>query len=784
MSRFCADMFKAPSKEHSVVYSWVWSAAMTRTDIDRQLADFAKAGIGGIYILPEPPSFRPKTMRTFLSPPYLSEAFFELVAYALETAKGYGMELWLYDEGGWPSGGACGHTRVENKEAAETVLVKSDVSVARGETYMPPADKTAFIGCNRVTNAFVATEDVTVCEYGCTQVEDGHLNRVDSTNGGVVDTFIANTYEPYYAHLKEAFGRDISMIFTDEPSVIGGLMPKNIFSLFSDKYGYDLHDFLPVLQNADLAKTSRQEQARIDYGRLVGELFYENYCKKLADWCHAHGVRFGGHLDLDHLCFGGVLQQYFSHLHALSAFDVPGVDVIWQQIKPPHSNEPPVAEGSPFFPRIAASAARQTGKKQALTESFAVYGDALTPDEMRYVLNYQAIRGINVFNIMLMSCTTARTAALTERPVFTPAKPGFYNLKHLNAYFARLAYLLRLGERVCDTALYHPSADFWGNSDTRNRAMNAYDALGASLEKKNVDFDIIDDYGVARAEVTSWGLKLGDALYRHIAVPDCRFMPPTVIDKIAPFIGVGIPTLPTNSPFLRVMVRKTGTETLWFVFNEGEESVRETLPIEGEKLYRLDLQSGEIYAAEYAEVSLVCGEMAVFLATDEQLPCGKDGVAYAVEVCDFKPISAKQFVIDNEGVCMRAVSPDKVAEPFSGEITFAASYALPAAPKAGEKYRLVLSNTAVTASVAISGKKLADFGMTPMVAVIDGDDILQEGVIELTVANTAADEILAKQETIAAYPSAEVGPYHQKTLAFEQRRPALQCGELRIEKLQ
>ncbi len=783
MSAFCADEFKTPSKEHNVVYSWVWSALMTRAEIDRQLADFAKAGIGGLYILPEPPEFRPQTLRTFLSPPYLSEAFFDLVAYALDRAGAYGMELWLYDEGGWPSGGACGHTRAENAQAVETVLAKTDVHVALGETYTPPADKTAFVGCDRVETAFVAVEDMMVSEYGLVQVGDKHLNRIDSTNGGVVDTFIRNTYEPYYDHLKEMFGQNIGMIFTDEPSVIGGLMPQNVFTLFAEKYGYDLCDFLPVLQNADLAQTRQQEQARIDYGRLVGELFYENYCQKIADWCHAHGIRFGGHLDLDHLSQGGVLQQYFSHLHALSAFDVPGVDVIWRQIKPPHADEPPVSEGSSFFPRIASSAARQTGKKLALTESFAVYGDALTPDEMRYVLNYQAIRGINVFNVMLMACTDARTATLIERPTFTPSKPGFFHLKHLNTYYARLSYLLRLGERVCDTALYHPSADFWGNNNTRERAIGAYDVLGASMEKENIDFDIIDDYGIERATVTPEGLKLGDAVYRHIAVPSCCFMPSAVAEKIAPFIVTEMPILPTVLPHLRIMVRKTAAETLWFVFNEGEETARETLPITGQHLYQLDLQNGEIYAVEQAEVSLICGEMAVFLSTDAKLPCGKDKETYAVEICNFTPIRAKRFVIDDRGVSLRAVEPDEIITPFSGEITFAAAYVLPVAPLAGETYRLTLEDTAVTASVAINGKTLADFGMTPMTAIVDGGDLLQEGIIELTVANTAADEILAKRDVIAAFPAAEVGPYHEKSLTFEQNCPALRCGKLHIEKL-
>ena len=35
-------------------------------------------------------------------------------------------------------------------------------------------------------------------------------------------------------------------------------------------------------------------------------------------------------------------------------------------------------------------------------DQLGVYGDGVTPDEFKYVLNYQAIRGINIFNIMVL----------------------------------------------------------------------------------------------------------------------------------------------------------------------------------------------------------------------------------------------------------------------------------------------------------------------------------------------------------------------------------------------
>ena len=74
----------------------------------------------------------------------------------------------------------------------------------------------------------------------------------------------------------------------------------------------------------------------------------------------------------------------------------------------------------------------------AVTESLGIYGDGLTHDTIRFVINYQYIRGINAMNFAPISFGNSRLSALMTRPNFRPEKPGFYNLEHLNRYFARL----------------------------------------------------------------------------------------------------------------------------------------------------------------------------------------------------------------------------------------------------------------------------------------------------------------------------------------------------------
>ena len=45
------------------------------------------------------------------------------------------------------------------------------------------------------------------------------------------------------------------------------------------------------------------------------------------------------------------------------------------------------------FPKFASSAAHQNGTALALTESFGVYGNGLTPAQMKWLVDYQSVLG-------------------------------------------------------------------------------------------------------------------------------------------------------------------------------------------------------------------------------------------------------------------------------------------------------------------------------------------------------------------------------------------------------
>lgn len=126
---FDPELLLNPPRDLSVVYSWVWNDKLDKDTIKRQLEEFADAGIYALYVIPEPPNFRPRSLKTYLEPEYMSDEFLVYYRYAVECAEKLGIALWLYDEGGWPSGGACGLVAQKTGESAPACHL-----FARGDT--------------------------------------------------------------------------------------------------------------------------------------------------------------------------------------------------------------------------------------------------------------------------------------------------------------------------------------------------------------------------------------------------------------------------------------------------------------------------------------------------------------------------------------------------------------------------------------------------------------------------------------------------------------------------
>ena len=372
-----APVFSTGADGFSPIYTWAWNIPVTREGIRARIDGMQEAGIRAFYILPLPPEFRPTWMVTSLSPAYLSDEFFDLVRYAVEYAAEKGIACWLYDEGGWPSGGACGQVVKTLPDAVRKTVAERPVSLAAGEEYAPAANAVAaFWGRRRVAAGERFDTPVTLRELYVKE-EFSHM-FADFYDPRAVEKFLELTHRRYAAHLGGALGHT-SCMFIDEPSGDQNAYSPYISRRFFGKYGYPLEDHLYLLLDTD-GLSPAEERARADYAALLADLFEESLARIRAE-LRKMGMLLVGHLDNDHIADGAVRNGYGNLLRCLRGLDIPGVDEINGHILPYHTPEKNL-----FFPRLASSAAAQSGGRYALTESCTLHGNSLSPDDIRILI--------------------------------------------------------------------------------------------------------------------------------------------------------------------------------------------------------------------------------------------------------------------------------------------------------------------------------------------------------------------------------------------------------------
>ncbi|MBQ1954506.1 MAG: hypothetical protein II350_02075, partial [Clostridia bacterium] len=600
-----------PDILHAPIYIWVWNSACTKELIDKQLLEMEHFGVRAFYILPEPKEFRPETMPTYLSPDYMSEEFLDLYAYAIERGTAMGMTCWIYDEGGWPSGGACGMVLRDHPEYAKRALTSKEVSFAAQSAYKATAENflAAFTENNeQIGEGYVFEKDTVVTEYYVGLFNFGGSDYPDLLNREATEYFLNVTHDKYASALGSLCGSVITAVFTDEPKAPVNPINAELISRYEKEYGESVLPYLPLLAGKVSATEENAEILRRWYD-LCSKEFCRNFLLPCKEWSNARGMAFTGHLDRDHDPLGCINGGGHFHLmRGLRCLDLPGIDIIWRQLYPNVWMKPCGEDNgyNGFFPRYASSAARQTGTEFAMTESLGVLGPGVPYEKMRYMLGYQAVRGINVFNFFNIPLGREGNLLAQELPVFTEEQVYFNELSQFNSYVERLSYIASLGDRICDTALYYPVNDFWGRVNAEKIA-KAYDTLGRELEYRLIDFDIIDDDIIAE----SWKngeacLTVGRAVYRNIVIPENAYIPPKTAEILDKFVAAGGKVFRSadslrsevtaygNSDGLRACRRNTESGELLLLFREDGETGEYRISVSAENIFELSLENGEL----------------------------------------------------------------------------------------------------------------------------------------------------------------------------------------------
>lgn len=763
-------------------YTWFWNNTITCEGIDRQIDEMYENGIRAFYVIGEPENWFPDTRATHLSPKYLSDEYLELLFYAFKKAKEKGMYTWLYNEGAFPSGAACGLVTEKYPELVYKYISVRKFVLQKGQVYTAHQNAiAAFVGEARIADGYAPQEDAEIHEYywSCNGTHRLSL-RVDNAERRGSEEFIKITHERMKKYFADHMGADVHYMFDDE-SYMGG-WTKDLDRIFYDIYGYDMADYAPFISGAKSPRTDKEYRAVSDYMMLCGDLIRDHYFILMRDWLRNTNMQSVGHLDNDDKVQGAYMMHYGNVMKTMRAFDVPGIDVIWEQISYP-KNGKCCRESMEFFPRLASSAARQIGKNVALTESFAVYGAQVQPDLMRFVINYQAVRGINLFNFMTISNDRETPMRQQFRPNFLGDNVGMDCLKQITDYTARLSYIMQKGKSEVKTALYYPLRSICAGGEKGKLAGKSFVALGEMLEQYGVSFDFIDEDFVLNAKIEN-GVLVGEFVsYENIFVAEGDFEIPEVTEKLSMLKSEICPDIRRKDPFLqtRKVVFDDGSEG-YFLYNQSDKLLRENIEIISyKKPYEIDLFTGDIYDIPYGkntngvtlDISLLCGEGIFLLFTDENIEVKAKSVwEKLTELTEFKSSISRIYKLDDEkGVCNLYPELDwqdgfmEWDESFSGEVTYVCKLPL----LARGNYRLCLGEVRHYAKIYLDDKKIGECTMYPYTMILH--DIKGGEELKIVVANTPANEC-ANSDYFDRHLLKDVGPYHARMVVSEKNEKA------------
>jgi len=814
---FSYDKFVNAPDDCTPVYTWCWCIPLNYEDTDRDIAEFVRLGIRTVYILPEPDNFRPKRIPTTMSSEYMGTEYMEHYVYAVNKARENGINVWIYDEAGWPSGGAGGKVVKDHPEYARHKLAFEEKEYKAGETYKAKEGFTAFDEKeNMLEDGHVFTVDTIVTEYYClAEISNPEESSdfADISMPEAVDYFIEVTHEEYKKHLGDSFGKNIRAVFTDEPTLptptpFSESMQEN----FEKEYGFSIRPYLPILARKRLPLTEEEKIAVIKWYDYCSKVFCDSFMKRCKKWCNDNNLPFLGHVDMDHQPNTSILGGNYNIMRALREFDVPGIDVIWRHIFPMKKKEfywwMIIAENR-FFPRYASSAASQIGTSRAVTESFGVYGMGLTFDEMRYVLTFQAVRGINLFNFMLVPYGDPEGFQMTgELPAFKEKYACYSDLGVFNKYVERLSYMATVGKNRTDIALYLPIKDYYTLPLYNCSEADEFDRAGFGMEDRQIPFDIVDDDVFENADksaLENGEICMGDAVYTTVVITDCKYMSEKAQANLKEFILSGGRVITTReyvkdmftgavlcpdvwemmkSPLefvgdtkgIRLMHRVSDNSDMYFINNETFET-KDIWVCVREGAYIVNLTDGTIVEnkEKIVKLSLQSGEMVVIMFTDAQVETEEktNGICKKIISDGYTIRKTKQFVIgenksysvdieDDEKQAVLGNWKDYAGENFSGSCVYKTEFTVNEIPA---RLELDLGTVKYSCEVFVNGKSCGVKIMHPYRFDITSFANIGKNELEIRVSNTAANEFYYTKE-FEKFEVWQLTPYHEVAQSF------------------
>lgn len=449
------ETFKNPTQAYFPKPLWFWNdTKVTPEGIASQMQAFRDScNYGGFGILPFGKKFKPE---------YLSPEYFEVYGKALDKAAELGLTMCLYDEYGFPSGGAGPHNgdgigRFEKQYPDQTIkrLDKTELDISGPSVFtqkVPKGQLMAAVAMEKKSQKRITLSghivngelkwnvpqgDWKLMFFTCVKDGDPIVDYLDPESVG---NFIKMTHEAYYSRFKKYFGTVITGTFFDEPTMYranGRMWTGRFNEKFKKKYGFDPESYYPALWYDIGAET---KAARNYLFGFRTELYAEGFTKTISDWSVAHHISATGHQDqeevLNPVSVSGDLMKCFKYL------GIPGIDKI--------GGDRPAER----FYKLISSAANNWNKQLVMSETYGAMGN-IGWNVLFSVAMDQYAKGIN---LLIPHAVWYDIKNVVFKPELSQRNPLYADsLKTFNLFLARLNLILQQeGRHVADIAILYP----------------------------------------------------------------------------------------------------------------------------------------------------------------------------------------------------------------------------------------------------------------------------------------------------------------------------------------
>ena len=506
------DRLSESAEQFKPLTFWSWNAALHIPDLLEQIGEMKQAGMGGFFM----------HARSGLKTEYMGEDWMDAVAACMNEAEKQNMQAWLYDENGWPSGFAGMKLLEDKKNHAHYISCEQVTS------FDEQALANYTIDGNRLVRVKSSADGIkpTFAVYDHT-----NSSVVDILNRDIVAQFIALTHEKYYERYREDFGTRLLGFFTDEPQYFRYDTPYSpvLNAKYETLYGKDMLDHLGALfYDCEDAYAFRWR-----YWKLLNDTYTESFVKQIYEWCEAHNCQLTGHaieestLFSQMWCCAGVMPFYeYEH--------IPGCDWLGKVVD------------SEITPKQVGSVAQQLGKKRTITESFACTGWNTSPRELKQILDWQFVNGINTLCTHLTPLSLEGSRKFDHPAFFCKANPWFDTFSQFSDYIAKVGCMLSESREYAPVGVIHPmhSAYLTYNRATDAASVSgletAFRTLAETLSAANIPHHYIDETLLAKyGSVKGDRLKMGLCEYEYILIPDMPQLDATTAELLRQYVKNG-----------------------------------------------------------------------------------------------------------------------------------------------------------------------------------------------------------------------------------------------------